>query len=46
MAEPLFNWKQPAGRALETALNRALALDPETRAGLKPLDGRSITLTL
>lgn len=46
MAEPLFNWKQPAGRALETALNRALALDPETRTGLKPLDGRSITLTL
>ncbi|GAB3736473.1 SCP2 sterol-binding domain-containing protein [Luteimonas pelagia] len=37
-----FNWKQPAGRALEAALNRALALDPDTRDGLAPLDGRSV----
>ena len=41
-----FNWKQPAGRALEAALNRALALDPETREGLRALDGQRIALTL
>jgi ubiquinone biosynthesis protein UbiJ len=41
-----FNWKQPAGRALEAALNRALALDPDTREGLRALDGRRIVLTL
>ena len=41
-----FNWKVPAGRALEAALNRALALDEDTRAGLAALDGRSIALTL
>lgn len=41
-----FNWKAPAGRALEAALNRALALDEDTRAGLPALDGRSIALTL
>ena len=41
-----FNWKQPAGRALESALNRALALDPDTRAALAPLHGRSVELTL
>ena len=41
-----FNWKVPAGRALEAALNRALALDPETRAALAPLDGRSVELTV
>ena len=29
-----FNWKVPAGRALEAALNRALALDEDTRARL------------
>ncbi|WP_242108639.1 ubiquinone biosynthesis accessory factor UbiJ [Luteimonas aquatica] len=46
MAEPSFNWKQPAGRALEAALNRALALDPETREALKPLDGRRVALSL
>ena len=39
-----FNWKQPAGRALEAALNRALALDPDTRAALAPLDGRRVVL--
>jgi ubiquinone biosynthesis protein UbiJ len=33
-----------AGRALETALNHALSLDPETRAKLVPLDGRSVQL--
>jgi ubiquinone biosynthesis protein UbiJ len=41
-----FNWKQPAGRALEAALNRALALDPDTREGLRALDGQRIALTL
>jgi len=32
------------GRALETALDRALDLDPETRAALGPLDGRAVTV--
>ncbi len=41
-----FNWKVPAGRALEAALDRALALDPETRAALGALDGRSVDLAL
>ena len=41
-----FSWKVPAGRALEAALNRALALDPETRDALAPLDGRRVALTL
>ena len=41
---PLPNWKVPAGRALEAALNRALALDPETRDALARLDGRRIAL--
>jgi ubiquinone biosynthesis protein UbiJ len=41
-----FNWKVPAGRALEAALNRALALDPETRDALRPLDGHTVVLQL
>jgi len=41
-----FNWKQPAGRALESALNRALALDPDTRAALRGLDGQRVALHL
>lgn len=41
-----FNWKVPAGRALEAALNRALALDPDTRAGLSALDGQHVALQL
>jgi ubiquinone biosynthesis accessory factor UbiJ len=40
------NWRRPAGRALEAALNRALALDPDTRDALAALDGRSIDLHL
>ncbi len=40
----LFNWKAPAGRALEAALNRALALDPASRATLRPLHGRTVQL--
>jgi len=35
-----------AGRALEAALNRALALDPDTRASLSVLDGRRVALHL
>ena len=46
MSQPFFNWKVPAGRALEVALNRALALDPETRAALAALGGRSIELAV
>lgn len=33
-----------AGRALETALNRALELDPDTRDALRALDGRRLVL--
>ena len=47
MPVSLFKSLKPlAGRALEAALNRALALDPDTRAALRPLDGRSISLTV
>jgi len=46
MTESPFNWKEPAGRALEAALNRALALDQETRSALKALDGQSVAVTL
>ncbi|MEO5566700.1 MAG: SCP2 sterol-binding domain-containing protein [Luteimonas sp.] len=46
MNSPAFNWKVPAGRALEAALNRALALDPEIREALVPLQGRSVELTV
>ncbi|GLQ93326.1 ubiquinone biosynthesis accessory factor UbiJ [Dyella acidisoli] len=35
-----------AGRALETALNHALSLDPESQAKLIALDGRSVQLHL
>lgn len=35
-----------AGRVLQAALNRALALDPDTRDGLRALDGRSVALRL
>jgi ubiquinone biosynthesis accessory factor UbiJ len=41
-----FDWKPLAGRALEVALNRAVALDPDTRDALQPLDGRSVVLAL
>lgn len=40
----LFNWRPLAGRTLESALNRALALDEDSRAGLRALDGRSVAL--
>ena len=45
-ASPLDALKPLAGRALEAALNRALALDPDTRDGLRALDGRSVALHL
>ena len=38
--------KPLAGRALEVALERLLALDPETREALKKLDGQRIELAL
>lgn len=43
---PFDAFKPLAGRTLEAALNRALALDPETRAGLAPLDGKRVTVSL
>ena len=43
---PFDAWKPLAGRALEAALARALALDPETRAALARLHGRSVALHL
>ena len=41
-----FHWKPLAGRTLEAALNRALALDPETRDNLRSLDGQRIALQI
>jgi ubiquinone biosynthesis protein UbiJ len=41
-----FDWKPLAGRALETALNRAVDLDPDTREALRGLDGRSVVMAL
>ena len=46
MSTSPLNWKPLAGRTLEAALNRALALDPETRDALAPLDGRRVALTV
>ena len=43
---PLDMLKPLAGRALEAALNRALALDPDTRDALHALDGRRLVLRL
>ncbi len=45
-SSPFDALKPLAGRALETTLNRALALDPDTREALKPLAGRRITLAV
>ncbi|MCI4569086.1 SCP2 sterol-binding domain-containing protein [Lysobacter sp. CFH 32150] len=45
-SSPLDSLKPMAGRALEAALNRALALDPETRGSLRTLDGQRVALTL
>lgn len=41
-----FSLKAAAGGALEAALNRALALDPDTRQALRALDGRRLALHL
>src|SRR5207342_3502042 len=41
-----LNWRRHAGRALEMALDRALALDPDTRASLRALDGRRVALAI
>lgn len=46
MNSPVFNWKVPAGLVLETALNRMLALDADTRAALGPLDGQRVAMHL
>jgi ubiquinone biosynthesis protein UbiJ len=46
MPTPFDALKPLAGRALEAALNRALALDPDTRAALSALDGRRVSLAL
>lgn len=43
---PFDSLKPLAGKALETALNRSLALDPDIRHALKSLDGRTITLAV
>ncbi|RDZ26766.1 ubiquinone biosynthesis accessory factor UbiJ [Lysobacter silvisoli] len=41
-----FSLKVMAGGALEGALNRALALDPDTQQALRTLDGRRLALHL
>ncbi|ATD68642.1 MULTISPECIES: SCP2 sterol-binding domain-containing protein [Luteimonas] len=46
LPSPFAMLKPIAGRALETALNRALALDADTRAALIGLHGQRIALTL
>ncbi len=43
---PLDALKPLAGRALEAALNRVLALDPETCQALRDLDGQRVALTI
>lgn len=43
---PLDALKPIAGRALELALNRLVALDPETHAALARLDGKRVELTM
>ena len=41
-----FDWKPLAGRTLEAALNRALALDPATLDALRALDGQRVTVAV
>lgn len=43
---PLDALKPIAGRALESALNRLLELDPDTRAGLAGLEGKHLELAM
>lgn len=45
-ATPFDLLKPLAGRALEAALNRAVALDPDTRDALQGLNGRRIVVAL
>jgi len=45
-SSPFPSFKPIAGRALEAALARALALDPDTREALGPLEGRRLVLKL
>lgn len=45
-ATPFDALKQVAGRLLESALNRAIALDPDTAQALRALDGRCVELVL
>jgi ubiquinone biosynthesis protein UbiJ len=45
-AFPFDRLKPLAGRALEAALNRAVALDPDTRDALGALDGQRIVMAL
>ncbi|MDR2873124.1 MAG: SCP2 sterol-binding domain-containing protein [Xanthomonadaceae bacterium] len=46
MPLPLDILKPLAGRVLESALNRILALDPETQQALDALNGRRVSLAL
>jgi ubiquinone biosynthesis protein UbiJ len=46
MSATPFDWKPLAGRTLEAALNRALSLDEDTRAALRPLDGHRVAIQL
>ncbi len=46
MATPFDALKPIAGRALETALNRAVAMDPGTGEALRRFDDRKVELTL
>jgi ubiquinone biosynthesis protein UbiJ len=46
MTSTPFQWKPLAGRTLEAALNRALALDPATLDALRRLDGQRVALEI
>ncbi len=46
MSATPFDWKPLAGRTLEAALNRALALDEDTCAALPSLHGRRVAIRL
>jgi ubiquinone biosynthesis accessory factor UbiJ len=41
-----LNWKPVAGRLLQSAINRVIALDPQTKQRVLKLDRRSIVLRL
>jgi len=46
MTASSFDWKPLAGRTLQAALNRALALDPATLDALRRLDGQRVTVVV